>query len=171
MKHRFTNRRKCMDINECMNPSVCDSNAECENLEGSYSCSCKTGYIGTGKHCEPLCGPLTCGPYKTCEISPDNKPECKCRVPPGLQDRLTGGMLFCATDGEEYTSFTQMINKYCPLDIQVHLDYPGPCKDSCDKITCHGGSNCTFNQLHGRPTCSCDMECDEEVFEPGNVTD
>lgn len=40
----------CLDINECLrNP--CDVNAVCDNTDGSYSCTCKTGYSGDGVFC------------------------------------------------------------------------------------------------------------------------
>ncbi|XP_057801232.1 wall-associated receptor kinase 5-like [Salvia miltiorrhiza] len=37
----------CTDVNECeTNP--CDENGICTNVEGSYACSCKKGYLGDG---------------------------------------------------------------------------------------------------------------------------
>lgn len=41
-----------VDINECsvLGP-VCDVNAKCENIIGSYLCSCKSGFFGNGKTC------------------------------------------------------------------------------------------------------------------------
>ncbi len=44
------------DINECKTLKPCQNGAACENLPGSYKCTCKTGY--TGKNCEK--GSLTC---------------------------------------------------------------------------------------------------------------
>jgi hypothetical protein len=36
-----------LDINECrLNP--CHLNADCNNNEGSYTCTCRTGYTGDG---------------------------------------------------------------------------------------------------------------------------
>ena len=41
------------DIDECNSSiPVCDVNAKCENTNGSYNCSCKTGFIGDGKRCQ-----------------------------------------------------------------------------------------------------------------------
>ncbi len=41
-----------LDINECTDGSAdCAENADCENNEGSYDCTCKTGFSGNGKTC------------------------------------------------------------------------------------------------------------------------
>jgi hypothetical protein len=35
----------CDDIDECaLNTDGCDSNSECENSPGSFSCNCNSGY-------------------------------------------------------------------------------------------------------------------------------
>ena len=41
------------DIDECATPETneCDTNAECSNTEGSYTCSCRVGFTGDGKSC------------------------------------------------------------------------------------------------------------------------
>ncbi|XP_022809656.1 protein jagged-1-like [Stylophora pistillata] len=43
------------DIDEC-STSIwpCDVNADCHNTNGSYSCSCKSGFIGNGKTCTDI---------------------------------------------------------------------------------------------------------------------
>ena len=41
-----------LDIDECKDGSNnCDTNANCQNTNGSYTCTCKTGYSGDGKTC------------------------------------------------------------------------------------------------------------------------
>ena len=41
------------DVNECSADSTpCDDNADCSNTEGSYSCRCKSGFIGNGTTCQ-----------------------------------------------------------------------------------------------------------------------
>ena len=41
------------DFDECsLEPSPCDENSDCSNSEGSYSCTCKTGFTGNGAICE-----------------------------------------------------------------------------------------------------------------------
>ena len=44
------------DINECdEHKDDCDTNADCTNTVGSYTCACKTGYTGNGKSCNGTC--------------------------------------------------------------------------------------------------------------------
>ena len=40
------------DINECEESTdICAMNATCTNTEGSYQCSCNTGFTGDGTSC------------------------------------------------------------------------------------------------------------------------
>ena len=40
------------DADECLdNSHNCSENANCTNIEGSFNCSCKPGYIGNGNNC------------------------------------------------------------------------------------------------------------------------
>jgi hypothetical protein len=40
-----------IDIDECKS-TPCDKNAACANTDGSFICTCKTGYSGDGFNCE-----------------------------------------------------------------------------------------------------------------------
>ena len=41
------------DINECTTGGHnCDVYAECANTDGSFTCTCKTGYSGDGDKCD-----------------------------------------------------------------------------------------------------------------------
>ena len=40
-----------VDIDECSGSHVCDPHAFCTNTEGSYTCTCNSGYAGDGKEC------------------------------------------------------------------------------------------------------------------------
>ena len=41
------------DFDKCsLEPSPCDEKSDCGNSEGSYSCTCKTGFTGNGAICE-----------------------------------------------------------------------------------------------------------------------
>ena len=41
------------DVDECSSPDTnqCDSNALCNNTDGSYICGCLSGYQGDGRSC------------------------------------------------------------------------------------------------------------------------
>ncbi|XP_068743260.1 protein kinase C-binding protein NELL2-like isoform X2 [Montipora capricornis] len=50
---RFYMKRE--DIDECKGvPFICDVNANCQNTDGSYICTCKAGYTGNGKTCTDI---------------------------------------------------------------------------------------------------------------------
>ncbi|RMX51130.1 hypothetical protein pdam_00020543 [Pocillopora damicornis] len=51
-KGEFTCKCK-RDINECQN-DICNKNAECKNIPGSYSCTCKKGFQGNGLSCSDI---------------------------------------------------------------------------------------------------------------------
>ena len=41
------------DIDECSaETNPCDENADCANIDGSFSCTCKEGFTGDGKTCQ-----------------------------------------------------------------------------------------------------------------------
>ena len=43
------------DINECeTGTDSCDVSAECTNTDGSYTCSCTSGYSGDGMNCSGI---------------------------------------------------------------------------------------------------------------------
>ena len=46
-------RLNVADINECIEgTSDCSADAVCNNIKGSYNCTCKPGYSGDGRTCE-----------------------------------------------------------------------------------------------------------------------
>ncbi|KAK2846559.1 hypothetical protein Q5P01_009558 [Channa striata] len=48
-----THSGECVDINECANKTVCGDHAACQNMVGTYLCTCNQGFISTadGKAC------------------------------------------------------------------------------------------------------------------------
>merc|ERR1719498_215014 len=53
------------------------------NLPGSFTCKCKEGFIGDGKHCEPInkckTGEVNCHPYANCLVLPNGEYKCECK--------------------------------------------------------------------------------------------
>ena len=41
-----------LDVDECINPLTCHGDATCTNSEGSFDCSCNSGFTGNGLSCE-----------------------------------------------------------------------------------------------------------------------
>ena len=63
-----------LDIDECStNSHSCHINATCSNMQGSYKCACKAGYLGNGKTCTgkrlPLSVYLIINIYIECNFS------------------------------------------------------------------------------------------------------
>ena len=46
--------RNFSDVDECQNDTLndCDDNADCFDTEGSFTCTCRDGYSGTGVQCQ-----------------------------------------------------------------------------------------------------------------------
>ena len=43
--------KHCLDTNECLS-NPCSVDADCQNTFGSFTCTCKNGFNGTGIDCE-----------------------------------------------------------------------------------------------------------------------
>ena len=62
----------CVDVNECeLVRDICgEINEICVNTDGSFICSCKTGYARVGKSCADInecdIGTHTCGRHQEC---------------------------------------------------------------------------------------------------------
>ena len=40
-----------LDVDECLTENNCHFIADCNNTDGSYTCTCKDGYVGDGTFC------------------------------------------------------------------------------------------------------------------------
>lgn len=79
MEHQITSS----DVDECSaGRHRCHSEAECMNIEGGYTCSCRNGFSGDGYYCQQMltCDELQCDVNGECTISEVTRgPECRCR--------------------------------------------------------------------------------------------
>ena len=74
----FDENGHCIDFNECLtNLTECDSNADCLNTFGSFICSCRHGFYGTGFMCQKgSCSDYSCPTNQKC-VTPTSI-ACKC---------------------------------------------------------------------------------------------
>lgn len=49
----FSDRRECLDIDECQNTTICKTREVCVNTPGGYRCNCPIGWIRTIEGCKP----------------------------------------------------------------------------------------------------------------------
>ncbi|XP_078382555.1 uncharacterized protein LOC144665226 isoform X6 [Oculina patagonica] len=152
------------DIDECSasNP-VCDVNANCQNSDGSYSCSCKAGFTGDGKTCADIDECSASNPV--CEVNANckNTPGshvCSCKA------GFTGDGKTC-TDIDECTASVPVcdVNANCQNTPGSHAcsckaGFSGDGKtctdvDECSASisVCDVNSNCQNNA--GSYICSC----------------
>uniref|UniRef100_A0A8D8WRQ5 63 kDa sperm flagellar membrane protein n=1 Tax=Cacopsylla melanoneura TaxID=428564 RepID=A0A8D8WRQ5_9HEMI len=75
------------DFDECISPRYhdCSENAQCFNLKGTYTCSCKDGYLDAshntqypGRICSELTGCESCNYHGTCYTEGQNEIVCEC---------------------------------------------------------------------------------------------
>ena len=51
-EHMRSNKAFISDLNECdSTPELCGENSVCNNIDGSYTCSCVEGYFQMGDIC------------------------------------------------------------------------------------------------------------------------
>ena len=66
--HVYLHHYDSVDIDECSSEKYpCDSNANCTNNDGSFSCSCQRGYTGNGLSCEGK--GIIVGQYESLDIA------------------------------------------------------------------------------------------------------
>ncbi|XP_041379163.1 adhesion G protein-coupled receptor E2-like [Gigantopelta aegis] len=56
------------DINECLGSNMCGTHALCDNTEGSYICTCQTGFSGNGHNCNDV---NECVEQNPCDMNAD----------------------------------------------------------------------------------------------------
>ncbi|XP_075463108.1 latent-transforming growth factor beta-binding protein 4 isoform X2 [Ascaphus truei] len=93
--YRLTASGDCADVNECANSTFCGDNAVCQNLIGSFRCTCNWGYemSSEGQHCVDVdeCleyGVSLCG-TRRCQNTPGSY-KCITDCEPGYQLSSSG---------------------------------------------------------------------------------
>ena len=137
----------CSDIDECQDIAVCDENASCSNIDGSFTCTCKEGYKGDGKSCEDVdecyltilntCGDAPCentvGSFTClCPIGQlrNDAGECvndPCNATPGALEPANGGCEYtCTADLENNAAICS-----CPDGMTINSDNECIDADEC----------------------------------------
>jgi len=137
---------QCPDVDECgLGLHDCHKEAKCTNTQGSYSCQCKRGFIGDGKHsCTRTCYHKCLNGY--CIGAPDYT--CKCDL--------------------GWTGADCAINCGCNNHSTCN-ERPGTC-DQCQDWTtgqfceyCKAGSYGNATSLEGCHKCDCNGHGDEQL--------
>ncbi|XP_065053803.1 uncharacterized protein LOC135682724 [Rhopilema esculentum] len=154
----------CSDINECLllptatpatlknasspNKLYCDAFADCVNLQGSYTCRCKAGFIGNGTSCQDInecelgSQSIKCAQVADCINLPGSY-QCKCRA------GYTGDGIQCA-DLDECAIKTFV----CDPLANCSNTY-GSYQCSCPKGYIGDGKTCADNAEIGKSTDPC----------------
>ncbi|MEZ4461521.1 MAG: EGF domain-containing protein [bacterium] len=91
----------CVDIDECLEATVCDPNATCTNSPGSFACECNTGFMGDGFSCAPM-------PTESVGLSAGTQHNCAIR----------SGAIWCWGDNN-YGQLGDGTNVSSPAAVQV----------------------------------------------------
>ncbi|XP_046357676.2 uncharacterized protein LOC124135985 [Haliotis rufescens] len=118
-------RKTCLDINECTSNSSNQCSHECENIPGTYRCSCPPGMLLQNDE-------RKCAACDSQHWGSDCSSMCNCH-PQGSQgcDKMTGCMCHSGWTGDK-----------CDLD-----------KNECSTVTCQANSDC--HNLPGSYQCRC----------------
>ena len=162
-KEGFRNKKGtnfCEDIDECLLANDCHENSKCVNSEGSFTCSCNSGYFGDGEKCiEGSCEDDMCPLNEECVASTTR--DCECKI----------GFSRNATDSCLDTDECATIDEVCDTNANC-TNTPGSYNCNCienyfgDGKTCFQGScsdaNCPLsdNKKCVLPT-TVDCECVE----------
>ncbi|CAJ0580818.1 unnamed protein product, partial [Mesorhabditis spiculigera] len=173
----------CEDINECARTTPCGDRAKCENIDGSYECTCDQGYRYDGQKCvdkDECSEGSVCGEGVGAEcVNTEGSFVCKCGdgyqgspfSADGCQD-----MDECQHDacGEHATC----TNTKGGFECECHEGFERSndnafCTDidECLQSPCHAAAQCT--NLAGSFTCDCiegfigdGVDCHETILYP-----
>lgn len=145
--------------NPC-NPSPCGLYSECRDQNGSPSCSCKIGYIGTAPNCRPECVVNTdCSPQLACIAEKCRDPcqgscgfNTECRV----QNHIPNCVCRKGYTGDPFTQCVEVIER---------LPAPTQAADPCELARCGPNTQCRagvcscLTNYFGDPYVGCRPEC------------
>jgi Calcium-binding EGF domain/EGF domain len=161
---------RCVDFDECARAedNECRENSVCQNLEGSFACPCKQGFLEDGDSCKILdaCEGVAnvCHPDAVCTLDDEREPACEC-----VEGR-TGDGFACAdidecvegTDDcvEDATCTNTRDGFECACGTLFSGDGKVQCRDRCelaqaDAERCDpdGNGRCTIDST-GAAACS-----------------
>ncbi|XP_040205585.1 uncharacterized protein LOC120936885 [Rana temporaria] len=140
----------CTDIDECSaGTNACDQNANCSNIIGNYTCTCREGFNGNG---------FTCTDIDECQVINSCSPNANCTNTPGsyscsCKDGFTGNGFTC-TDIDE----CQVINS-CSANANC-TNTPGSYSCSCKDGFTGNGFTCTdIDECQVINSCSPNANC------------
>ncbi|XP_072172523.1 uncharacterized protein [Diadema setosum] len=147
----------CFDVDECRNETFNDCEQRCDNIQGSYLCSCDSGYTLAldERNCDDIneCVRDThgCGENSVCSNT-DGGYSCSC----------DGGFVNTTTDGSTCEDIDECANSD-PCDTNAVCDNtPGSYICTCvegfigDGRTCEDENECRdpdLNECHAQATC------------------
>ena len=171
--------REICDLNECLDVTIsrCDPNATCANTIGAWTCTCNSGYRGTGMFCMDIdeCaeGSHLCHANADCD-NLDGAYMCTCQS--GYE-----GSGFACTDIDECARGTHgcVVNERCVNQIGMpntcecvpgttRLTPMDPCAVNCGDGVVGSGEECDDGETVAGDGCSeaCTIEPGYACFEP-----
>lgn len=166
----------CLDLDECAT-KPCHASAICENIPGSYRCSCQEGEIGDGwtgcqnpgecprgdvdcpsnaacrsdqkgiSRCVNLCALSPCGPHAVCSIQ-NHQVQCKCPK-----------VGFFTGDPFNHQTGCQRVeclhDSNCPFDRQC-INFV--CENACDRVDCGPHGTCLIKERMAACRCESGFE-------------
>ncbi|XP_071482117.1 uncharacterized protein [Diadema antillarum] len=143
--------RSCLDIDECdIETDQCDNNADCANTLGSYTCTCRTGYVGDGFVCDEIdeCLEQVCDPNADCTNIPGSF-ICNCIAGYEGDGLVCSDIDECARNVDNCDANAVCTNTLGSFVCVCAAGYAG------DGVTCENVNECLLgtDQCHTRATC------------------